>query len=116
MAYTETARQFFDRIGSSVAALSGLEGALAFEIDGEGGGTWIVDLADGHVESVTSRAPGAVQAVVKAGERDFMALVEGRMSPQDGLLTERLRVAGDMAKLTRVLAAFETLREDSTKH
>lgn len=112
MAYTETAQQFFERISHSLEPLTTVGAVIEFDIGddpitGTPGGKWLVDLNEG-----TMAAPGSKQAsvVVKAGERDFMAVIEGRMSPQDGLLTERLAVAGDLAVFGRLVNALETLQ------
>jgi putative sterol carrier protein len=107
MAYTTTAREFFDNVfpallkGSS--AFSKVGGSISFNIEGDEGGSWYVNLdagTVGHDDSPTD-------LIVRAQARDFMALVEGRMSPSDGLLTERLHVAGDMGRLSRLMSVLE---------
>jgi len=40
--------------------------------------------------------------IVRAQWGDFLALVEGTMSVEDGLLTERLHLAGDATRLTKL--------------
>ena len=107
MAYTETAQQFFERIGHALEPLTSVGGVIEFEIEGDKGGHWLVDLEQGEMAELGSKQP---QALVRAGERDFMAVVEGRMSPSDGMLTERLHVAGDIAMLTRLVSALETVQ------
>ena len=111
MAYTETARQFFQRLSQSLNALSGIGGVIEFDVEGTEGGTWTVDLDKRTVTGKRSDALGKTPSVlVKARERDFMALVEGRMSAQDGLLTERLHVAGDAAKISQLMEALDAMR------
>lgn len=111
MAYSESATEFFNRLGHELAAFQAVGGVLQFEIEGEEGGTWAVDLDNGTIQTGGSDASGKpAQALIRAREKDFMALVEGRMSAQDGLLTERLHVAGDVAQLIRMMDTFEQLR------
>jgi putative sterol carrier protein len=86
-------------------------GVIEFTIEGEAGGIWTVDLAVGSVEprGVTDAGKRA-DVLVRARDRDFMALVEGRMSPQDGILTERLFVTGEATAITRLFSALASLR------
>jgi putative sterol carrier protein len=112
MAYTETAQQFFERISHSLEPLTSVGAVIEFDIEkdpttGNPGGKWLVDLTEGAMAEPGSKKP---TVVVKARERDFMAVIEGRMSPQDGLLTERLAVAGDLAVFGRLVNALETVQ------
>ncbi len=111
MAYTETATEFFSRLAGDLNAFQAVGGILEFDIQGDAGGTWSVDLDRGQVLAGGAETLGKTpQAIIRAQERDFMALIEGRMSAQDGLLTERLHVAGDLTKLLLVIDTFEQLR------
>lgn len=107
MAYTETAQQFFDRISNVLEPLQSVGGVIEFDIEGEQGGTWLVDLEEGAMVAPGSKTP---QVIVRAGERDFMALIEGRMSASDGMLTERLHIAGDAACFHKLVTALETVQ------
>lgn len=110
MAYTMTTQQFFEgpmtRLVAEPSPLREVGGVIQFAIEGESGGDWLVDLERGQVESGQASAPSCI---IRARALDFMALVEGRMSVSDGVLTDRLQITGDMARLTRLfqaLAAF----------
>ena len=99
------------------AARVDLGGPVLFEIGGDGGGTWLVDFT---TATVTANAPAPtaaspVKAIVRAQERDFMALVEGRMSVDDGLLTGRLALAGDTAAIALLMSALTALRSETTR-
>jgi putative sterol carrier protein len=103
MAYTDKPQDFFARLEQEGAALPRTDGigAVHFRIGGEGGGEWTFDFGVGK-----RAAPGQQAALtVEAQARDFMALVEGRMTASDGILTERLSVRGDALAATR-LSAF----------
>lgn len=109
MAYTTTAKQFVEGGGLqelfSRNAPKAITGVIKLEIEGDGGGTWYVDPTK---KSVTGSSKQKPTCIVRAQARDFMALVEGRMSPADGVLTERLHIAGSAAKVSRLMAVFET--------
>jgi hypothetical protein len=101
--YTTTAAQFFATTAPALVASSSvsLPGPVVFQITGRGGGTWTIDFATKAVREGQAAPPVAV--IVKADALDFMALVQGRMSPSDGLLTERLSLAGDAAAIGTLL-------------
>ncbi len=101
--YTTTAAQFFATTAPALVAASSvtLPGPVVFQITGTGGGTWTIDFAAKAVRE--GQAPPPVAVIVKADALDFMALVQGRMSASDGLLTERLGLAGDASAIATLL-------------
>ena len=103
MPYTTTAQTFLDEHLPMALAdgspLRAVGGHVKFVIEGDDGGAWYADLDRGTVE----REGGLVDVIVRARPRDFMAVIEGRMSPQDGLLTGRLHLAGNVAKITSLM-------------
>ena len=101
MPYTETVTEFFDRL--QIPSLSEHAGVVEIQIEDEK--TYQVDLSQGTVASEQTKA--APSMVVRARALDFMALVEGRMSFEDGMLTERLHVAGDLLKLSQLVGALK---------
>ncbi len=110
MAYTMTARQFFEgpmaHLVTLPSPLRELGGVIEFAILGEKGGTWSVDLDKGEIVAKEADTPACI---IRSRALDFMALVEGRMSVSDGLLTERLQITGDAARLTYLIEAIEGL-------
>lgn len=117
MPYTTNPQQLFMNVmpawlQASPSGGDDVAGAVLFQIDGPVGGTWLVDFRARTVTAADGQLPpgSAVKAVVKAEGRDFMALVEGRMSPDDGLLTKRLHLAGDAVALAQLMDAFSRLR------
>jgi putative sterol carrier protein len=103
-------RQFFTEALPPLLSRGG-HGAFAalveFDIDGDGGGQWSVDFGKRTVAAGRAQQP---RCVVRARSGDFMALVEGRMSASDGILTERLHVAGDVATIGGLWQALSGLR------
>lgn len=111
MAYNTTAKQFFEGdVQRLLGALPSGQGVVEFDIEGQGGGAWLVDLKTREVKATKPGEAKKVQAIVRAQARDFMALVEGRMSPSDGIVTERLQVAGDAATIGSLWKAIEAAR------
>lgn len=111
MAYTETAREFFARLaGGLLQTIPQLARVVEFTIEGEQGGVWTLDLyaRELHPKGIEELGKKA-DVLVRARERDFMALVEGRMNAQDGLLTERLHLAGEATAIGELLEAIQLL-------
>lgn len=107
MAYTDKPTDFFQRLEAMAKGepLADGLGAVAFDIEGEGGGAWVVDFASGDVTT----GKGESKLTVRARAGDFMALVEGRMSPADGVLTDRLELSGDALAASKLGAFLERL-------
>jgi len=110
MPYTNTAKQFVENGGlvellARRPAKSKLTGIIKLEIEGAGGGTWYLDAGKKSVAGSSKTKP---VCIVRAQARDFMALVEGRMSPADGVLTERLHIAGSAAKVSKLMTMLDT--------
>jgi len=106
--YQLTSRQFFEKQLPTLlkaAPPADLKGVVEFTIEGAGGEVWWVDFAQKTVSKAGPKAP-KFAALVRAQERDFVALVEGRMSPADGLLTQRLHLAGEAVAIAKLTAAI----------
>lgn len=88
-------------------SFKGMDGKVEFSITGEKGGAWLVDFANASVSK--SNGTEQVSAIIRAQDLDFVALLEGRMSPSDGLLTQRLHISGDAAYLGRLVGALSGL-------
>lgn len=111
MAYTETAQEFFARLSQGgLQQVPPMERVVEFTIEGDQGGIWTLDLQSRELQPSGVEALGKkADVLVRARERDFMALVEGRMSAQDGLLTERLHLAGEASAIGELMDALRAL-------
>jgi predicted lipid carrier protein YhbT len=78
-----------------------LRATYAFELEGDGGGSWTVRVADGSLV-IDDGAAADADVTVRAQAADWMAIVAGRMDPQLAYLTKRLRVSGDLQLALRL--------------
>jgi predicted lipid carrier protein YhbT len=78
-----------------------LRATYAFELEGDGGGSWTVRVADGALV-VEDGAAADADVTVGAKAADWLSIVEGRMDPQLAYLTKRLRVSGDLQLALRL--------------
>lgn len=106
--YTTTAKQFFEqKVPELIKHAPPVGGVVEFNIEGKDGGTWYIDF---DKRSVTTQSVTPA-CIVRAQSLDFMALVEGRMSAADGILTERLHIAGDAGRIMRLMDAVDAIRK-----
>lgn len=107
MAYTDKPKDFFAKLETLAGGkpLADGVGAVLFDIEGEGGGAWTVDFSSGRVTT----GKGESKLTVRARSGDFMALVEGRMTQADGVLTDRIELAGDALVASKLGAFLERL-------
>ncbi len=110
MPYTQTTKELFETAVPALVQSASVDiaGPVLFEIAGAEGGTWVVDFGARTVTAGPS--PAQPKVIVRAAERDFMALVEGRMSADDGIVTRRLHLAGDVAAIAHLMDAVALLR------
>ena len=92
-----TGRELIERIGAKIAsdpALSGNFGAIyKFVLEGDAGGTWLVNLKDAPG---VREADGAADCTVSLAAGDFVDLVEGRANGQQLYFQGKLRIDGDL--------------------
>ena len=105
MAYEITAKSFFEgTLPRMLTRLPELEGVVEFAIEGPGGGMYCVDFTQ---KRMSSDLPPT--CIVRTSAIDFAALMEGRMSVTDGLITERLHLTGEPVFLIRVFEALNQI-------
>jgi putative sterol carrier protein len=92
-----TAAELMQRIGEKIAGrnelLSSVGAVYKFVLDGDGGGTYLVDLKK---DLAVSRADGPAACTISMSATDFVDLFEGRANGQALFFGGRLRVEGDM--------------------
>jgi len=92
-----TAAELIDRIGTRIAGqtelLTSIGAVYKFVLDGDGGGTYLLDLKEAL--KVTP-GDGAAGCTVRMSTADFVDLFEGRANGQALFFTGKLKVEGDM--------------------
>lgn len=64
-----------------------------FVLDGDGGGTWIMNLKD---NPGVTEGDGDAQCTIKMAAGDYVDMVEGRANGQQLFFTGKLKIEGDM--------------------
>jgi putative sterol carrier protein len=92
-----TPSELFERIGQMVKGqselLTSVGAVYRFILEGEGGGTWLVDLKSGPA---VSSGDGPAECTLRMSSTDFVDLFEGRANGQALFFGGKLKVEGDM--------------------
>jgi len=84
-----------EQIKSGAASLDGFNALYQFNLSGEEGGNWVIELTD-ESRDVREGEDENAQCVINMSCTDFMAMIGGSLNPQMAFMTGKLRVKGDM--------------------
>lgn len=96
---TMTPKQIFEeridtRLKGDPAKAKAVNAIYQFEITGDNGGTWTVDLT---MPGVVNGSTGKAQCTITMNSKDFVDVISEKLNPQMAFLQGRLKVAGDMS-------------------
>ncbi len=103
-----TPKQIFEerihtRLQSDPAKAKAINAVYQFDLTGDNGGTWTIDLPQAQV---VAGPAGKAQCTITVSSNDFVDIISEKLNPQMAFLQGRLKVAGDMSlalKLSSVL-------------
>ena len=94
-----TPSEFFTAKGTQLkesgGPLDGLNALYQFNLTGDDGGNWVIELSD-DLRAVREGEDENAQCVINMTSVDFMAMIAGSLNPQMAFMTGKLRVKGDM--------------------
>ncbi|XP_028568168.2 hydroxysteroid dehydrogenase-like protein 2 [Podarcis muralis] len=85
------------------------QGIYRFELSGEGGGAWYIDLKNKGGSVGSGEPPGKVDVVMSMSSTDFVKMFSGKLKPTLAFMSGKLAIKGDMAlaiKLERLMGQF----------
>jgi hypothetical protein len=92
--------EFFEDVLPDLAGAltsGGPDLAVQFSIDGEGGGSWTLEVRDGvAIVSASEGGRSEAAATIRASAPDFLRIVNGELSGVDAFMSQRLTVDGDL--------------------
>lgn len=105
-----TAAELMDKsrlaLEKNAGAASSVGAVYKFVLDGEGGGTWVVDLRGSP--SITSGDEPA-DCTIKMAASDYVDLLEGRTQGQDLFFAGKMQIEGDMTLALKLQALSEIM-------
>lgn len=100
-----TAKEFITGLPERVNpdALEGLETVFHFDVEGDEGGQYTVNLKDNTIE-VEEGLNGEARCAVKTTADNFMAVISGKLNPMMAVLTGKLKITnqGEMLKYAKI--------------
>jgi len=89
------------RIAKNPERAKKIGGVYEFVLDGDGGGTWHLDL---NVPEVKVGAAPKMNVRIRMKASDFIALAEGRLNPMMAFTKGQLKVEGNVAMALKLQA------------
>jgi putative sterol carrier protein len=96
-----------ERLQAQAAAVAAIGAIYKFELSGDGGGTFVMNLKDAVGVSETN---GAADCTVKMSAENYVDMLQGRANPQALFFQGKLQVEGDMALALKLQGLTEILR------
>lgn len=103
-----TAEQIFssylpDRLQKKADLVEQIDSSYQFDLSGEGGGKWYVDLTKqgGEVSQGELDDPGVT---VSMAVQDFVDMVQGKLNGQMAFMQGKLKIKGDMSLALKLQA------------
>ena len=108
---TYTARQLVEAMPRAFvpARAQGVKAVIQYHLTGEGGGEWIITIADGQCTVVEGTATQPALTLTMAAQ-DFVDMVMGKLSAPEAFMTGKLKLSGDFGLATRLPDFFQVER------
>lgn len=98
LAPDELMRALDEQLRSEPSRTTGIEGAFAFEISGDAGGSWWIEAGDGS-GAVHSGAPDDATVTVRMADDVFVRLGTGELDGAEAYMDGLMTVEGDQGKV-----------------
>jgi len=96
----EIFKEMEKRVADNPSAIAGLNANFQFDLSGDDGGTWHVNVADGKAEFGEGATDANVTILMSAD--DFKAMVNGELNATQAFMTGKLKIQGDMSLAMRL--------------
>jgi putative sterol carrier protein len=86
---------------------AGIEAEIQLQLTGEGGGDWVIRIADSQI----SAAPGMAsspQLTIRAALADFIAVTEGKLNGMSAFMQGKIKLSGDTNLAMRMVGLFQS--------
>jgi putative sterol carrier protein len=79
---------------------------IQFNLTGEGGGQWVVDVADGKCQVREETIPQPDLTVTMVAN-DFVAMSNGQLAPIPAFMSGKIKVAGNVGLMMQLMQWFK---------
>lgn len=102
----EKMQQASEKISQNAAMAKQIGAVYKFVLEGDGGGTWIMDLRN---EPKVVEGDGDAQCTILMAASDYVDMMEGRAQGQQLFFMGKLRIEGDMGLAMKLQSLTELL-------
>lgn len=87
--------------------IAGVNASVGFDLSGDNGGQWTLNIADGSIDVADGLATGA-NATIKMKDTDYVDMMSGKLNPMMAFMGGKVKVDGDLntvMKLQSIMGA-----------
>ncbi len=108
MTIPDTARDLMEALPSAFVPerATGLKATYQFKLSGEGGGDWVLEVADQQCQ-VREGVADKPDATISLAAADYVALIKGELDAMGAFMKGKLKVRGNMGLAMQALNIFE---------
>ena len=107
-----TCKEIFEKMPEQfdAEAAADWEAKVQYNIEGEGGGNWIIAVANGECNITEGTADDAT-ATVETDAETWVGIAEGTVEPTTAFMTGKIRIQGNMADVMKSQKVFKRPEE-----
>jgi putative sterol carrier protein len=85
----------------------GINAIIQFDLSGDNGGQFYLDIKDGSVEAHDGMADDA-KMTLRAALDDYLAVASGQMNPMQAFMSGKIKIQGDMSLAMKLQTMFKS--------
>jgi putative sterol carrier protein len=104
----ESIKEIFSQMPSQINpdAAKGMNSVIQFNLGGEGGGNYYVEIKDGTAKVTQGTHPSPNMTMTLAAS-DYVDLIMGKLNGQMAFMSGKLKIAGDMGLAMKMQTLFK---------
>ena len=112
MSTPDTAKKIIEAMPSAFVPerAKGIKATYQFELTGEGGGDWVLEIANQQCQ-VKEEVAAAPDATINLAAADYVALVKGELDAVGAFMRGKLKVKGNVGLAMKALNLFQRSEE-----